>query len=170
MIKRTKEKDDKLLFSIFRPLAFYGKGFTLIELSLVIAIIAMVSVLSIPFIQIFQTSSDLYTYTDTTAKTLRRARHQAVSGKSGSDWGVYFNNVEKKIIFFKGNNYSSRDTSYDQNEKYPDVFDITTDFGDEIYFSINSGLPSSYGTVFIYSSASSESKNIQITNLGLISK
>jgi type IV fimbrial biogenesis protein FimT len=146
------------------------RGFTLIELILVIAIISIVATLSIPFIQTFQTSSDLYTYVDTVTKTLRRARQQAVSGQDSSSWGVYFNNDEKKIILFKGNDFINRDITYDQEEEYSEIFNINTDFGNEIYFTLYSGLPSSNGTITATSTVNNDIKYITVQDLGLINK
>lgn len=146
------------------------RGFTLIELILVIAIISIVATLSVPFIQIFQTSSDFYTHVDTITKTLRKARHLAVTGKNGSDWGVYFDNIEKKIILFKGNNFAARDTNYDLEEKYADIFSVNADFGNEIYFALYSGLPSAYGTVTASTIVNNDIKYINIQSFGLINK
>ena len=143
------------------------RGFTLIELIIVLGILVVVSALSIPFIQTFQVSSDLYTHTNTLVKTLRRAQHQAVTGLNDSSWGVYFANGNKKFVLFKGEDYITRDQSYDQETDYPEIFNITTDFGSEIYFSLYSGQPSTVGLVTI-TSPNNKSKTISIANSGLI--
>jgi prepilin-type N-terminal cleavage/methylation domain-containing protein len=143
------------------------KGFTLIELLIVFAILVVVAALSVPFIQSFQVSSDLYTHADTITKTLRLAQQKAITGQEGSSWGVYFGNGAKKFILFRGDDYALRDQGYDQEEVYPDVFTVSTDFGDEIYFSLYSGQPSTNGTITI-ASANNESKDIVIKTFGLI--
>lgn len=143
------------------------RGFTLIELIIVLGILAAVAVLSLPFVQSFQVSSDLYTYVDTINRTLQRAQQQAIAGQESSSWGVYFDNPNKKFILFKGDNYASRDPDYDQETKYPAVFSISTDFGDEINFSLYSGSPSVVGTTTIISS-NNETKYIVIKDSGLI--
>jgi len=147
---------------------FKMKGFTLIELILILAILAIVSVLSIPFIQSFQTTSDLYTYTDSLNQTLRQAQRQAIAGKNNSAWGVYFDTGSNQFVLFKGDNYTSRDPEYDQVTDYPAAFAVSTDFGDEIYFSIYSGNPSTVGSTTIFSVNTDDSKNIIITSSGVI--
>jgi len=143
------------------------KGFTLIELIIVLGILVSVAVLSLPFIQSFQASSDLYTYVDTISRTLQRAQQQAIAGQGSSSWGVYFDNPNKKFILFKGDNYAGRDPNYDQETKYPAIFSVSTDFGDEIHFSLYSGRPSNFGTTTVVS-ANNETKYIVIKDFGLI--
>jgi len=143
------------------------RGFTLVELLIVLAIIAVVGALAIPFIQTFQVSSDLYTYADTITKTLRRAQRQAVTGQNEASWGVYFDNGNKTFILFKGDDYASRDQNYDQQNDYPPVFSISDDFGSEVYFSVYSGSPSAVGTVTM-TSGNNESKTISIDDYGKI--
>ena len=143
------------------------RGFTLIELLVVIGILIIVAGLSIPFFQTFQASSDLYTHAHTITKTLRRAQQQAIAGRHESSWGVYFDNGDKKFILFKGQDYATRDQSYDEETEYPSSFSVSTDFGDEIYFSLYSGAPRTAGTVTI-TGQSSASKSISISDIGLV--
>ena len=143
------------------------RGFTLIELLVVIAILGIIAGLSIPFFQTLQVSSDLYTYADTISKTLRRAQQQAIIGQHDSSWGVYFNNGQKIFVLFKGDNYNTREQEYDQQSEYPQTFNVSTDFADEIFFSLYSGLPSAAGVVTI-TSPNNESENISISSSGLI--
>ena len=144
-----------------------GAGFTLIELLIVIGILVIVSGLSVPFLQTFQVSSDLYTHANTVTQILRRAQRQAVVGLNSSDWGVYFNNGNKKFILFKGEDYVTRDMAYDQETDYPKVFNIATDFGDEIYFSLYSGRPSVVGNITVVSS-DNNNQMVNIADSGLI--
>lgn len=143
------------------------RGFTLIELIIILGILALTSVLAIPFIQSFQVSSDLLTHTQNLTQTLRRARQQAIFGQNNSNWGVYFDNSGKSFILFKGENFTSRDQDYDQKIDYPAIFNVNPDFGNEIYFSLYTGQPSVNGTVTI-SSPNNASKDIIINNSGLI--
>jgi len=143
------------------------RGFTLIELLIVIGILAIVAVFSLPFLQTFQVSSDLNTHTNTLNQALRRAHLQAIAGQNNSNWGVYFDNPAKKFILFKGSDYSTRDQDYDIETEYPEIFNIATDFGNEIYFTQYSGQPSSAGTVTL-SGPNNESEDISISNIGLI--
>ena len=142
-------------------------GFTLIELIIVIGIIGLVAAFSVPFIQTFQTSSDLDTNTNTILKTLQRAQQQAINGQNSSAWGVYFDNGNKKIILFKGSSYSGRDTEYDQEEEYAEIFNVSADFGDEVYFNLFSGTPSVSGTTTI-AGVGQDIRYIIIKDFGLV--
>lgn len=144
-----------------------GEGFTLIELILVVALMAIIGGMSAPFFPSFQVSSDLYTYTDTVARTLRRAQSQSITGKNENSWGVYFNTVDSTVTLFYGNNYATRDQSYDEVENIPASFDFVTDFSDEIFFDLYSGSPSAAGSV-VLTSSNSESETVLINSLGVI--
>lgn len=143
------------------------KGFTLIELIVVIGIFTIVSALSVPFIQSFQTSSNLHTHANTIVRTLRRAQQQAIAGRDDSSWGVYFDSSNNQFLMFLGDDYATRDEDYDQETEYSNIFIIDTDFGNEIYFSIYSGQPSEAGTITI-SSPNNQSKVISIGSLGMV--
>lgn len=143
------------------------RGFTLVELLVVIAIITITAGLSIPFVQSFQVSSDLRTNSDIILKTLRRAQQQAAAGQQADSWGVYFNTGNNKMILYKGLNYTSRDSEFDQESDFAQTFSLATDFSDEINFSLYSGDPSVTGLVTI-TSDNHDSQNISISNLGLI--
>ena len=142
------------------------RGFTLVELLIVIAILGIVGGLSVPFIQSFQVSSDLATHSNTIARTLRRAQMQAITGLDSQSWGVYFDSAGKKLILFQGDDFATRDQSLDQQLDYSESFSVSTDFSDEIYFVIYSGSPSVSGVVIVASL--NDSKNISIDSFGLI--
>jgi len=143
------------------------KGFSLIELILVLALVAIVSALTIPFVQSFQVSADLTTYSANIALTLQRAQQQAMAGQDDSSWGVYFDNSSRQFILFRGDSFAGRDQTYDQVTSYPEIFSLGTDFGSEISFAIFSGEPSASSTVTI-TSRNDGTKKIFINSLGLI--
>lgn len=143
------------------------RGFTLIELILVVALMALIGGMSAPFFQSFQVSSDLYTYTDTITRTLRRAQVQSIAGQNANSWGVYFDTAANTITLFYGNSYAIRDQSYDEVTKVPNSFDFTTTFSDEIFFTIYSGSPSSVGSVTL-TDQNGGSETVTINTLGLI--
>lgn len=143
------------------------RGFTLIELIIVLGILVVVSALAIPFTQTFRVSSDLNTHTNTILQTLQRAQQLAITGQNSSAWGVYFDDNNKKFVMFKGIDYATRDTEYDQESDYADIFIVNTDFGGEIYFALFSGTPSVSGTTTI-TSVNNDIQYITIKNFGLI--
>lgn len=143
------------------------RGFTLIELILVIALMTVIGGMSVPFFQSFQVSTDLATYADTVNRTLRRAQAQAIAGQNTDSWGVYFDTSNNVVTLFIGEDYASRDQSFDQSETFTSGFTITTDFGDEVYFDIFSGNPSTAGAVTLTSDVNDE-KIISVNSLGII--
>ncbi|MBU1164648.1 prepilin-type N-terminal cleavage/methylation domain-containing protein [Patescibacteria group bacterium] len=144
------------------------RGFTLIELIIVVAIIMLLGALSVPFFQSFQVSSGLYTFTDEVSRIVRYAQVSAINGQNNDDWGVYFNESNKEYTIYKGSNYALRDTNFDLVFEYREIFSISTDFvNDEIIFSQYQGLPQSSGTITI-TSVNNNTYQIDISNIGLI--
>lgn len=153
------------------PISYFllpKKGFTLIELILVIAMLAIIGGMSVPFFQSFQVTSDLATYSDTVARTLRRAQAQARAGQNTDSWGVFFDTASNDITLFYGDDYDARDVTFDQTESFASSFTLSTDFFDEIYFTIFSGDPSTTGSVTL-TSQNNDIKTISINSLGIIS-
>ena len=144
-----------------------NKGFTILELLLVLSLIAIISAVTFPFFLSSQTSTNLRTHAQTIKQALRIAEQKAISGQEASEWGVYFDDQNKKYILYKGISYSSRDSNFDREYEYPEALTVSTDFGDNIYFNLNSGIPSTNGTTTI-SSYNDEMFNVVITSFGLI--
>ncbi|MFC1802142.1 Tfp pilus assembly protein FimT/FimU [Patescibacteria group bacterium] len=107
------------------------RGFTLLELMIVISIIIVVGAFTIPVgIKFFQ-SQALEDTTDSIVETLRRARNQAVFQKNDSSFGVKF--ASTSFTLFQGDTYTSRDTQED--EVFDLVSGVNTNGIDEIVFS-----------------------------------
>jgi prepilin-type N-terminal cleavage/methylation domain-containing protein len=143
------------------------KGFTLIELLIVLAILVIVGVLSVPFFQSFQVSSDLNTYTQTISQALQKVQQQALAGQNNLAWGVYFDESNKRIVLYQGIDYSSRNQLYDFEMGYPSIFTLVTSFGNDINFASQTGIPSVNGNITI-TSRNNETRIINISSIGLI--
>ncbi len=141
----------------------FNKEFTLIEIILSIAIIAIIAGISIPVYQSFQTRNDLDIATVSIVQTLRRAQNLAQATDSDISWGVYISNGN--ITLFKGINYATRDIAFDE------IFDVPTNIipsgVSEIVFAKFTGLPQTIGTITLTSNTN-ESKNILINTKGMI--
>lgn len=88
------------------------KGFTLVELLLVIAIVAFVGATSIPVGSAFLVRNQLKNKTNEIVSSMRTAQLESISGKEDSQWGVSIDASE--IILFKGSSYIARDSDFDQ--------------------------------------------------------
>lgn len=139
------------------------KGFTLLEVLLSLAAIALISGISIPVYQSFQARNDLDIAATTYAQTLRRAQalSQAVDGDTA--WGVYI--TSGSITLFRGISYIARDSNFDE------VFDmpasITPSGIVEIIFTKFTGLPQTTGSVTLTSDAN-ETRVITINARGTV--
>jgi len=140
-----------------------GAGFTLIEVLLSIAAIAVISGLSIPIYQSFQVKNDVDIAVTTLAQSLRRA--QALSRASDGDttWGL--NITSGSIILFKGTSFSVRDSSFDE------VFSVPTSISPsglgEIVFTKLSGEPQTAG-IIILNSTTGETASVTVNAKGMV--
>lgn len=136
------------------------KGFSLIELILVVAILTILAGVSVPAYSGLQVRNDLEVSTNIVLQSLRRAQvlSQAVDGDS--NWGVSLQVSD--VTLFKGASYILRDTSYD--EVYALSGNVTPSSLTEVVFSKLLGNPTTTGTVVLTSS------NGQIQNISVGSK
>lgn len=64
------------------------RGFTIIELLIVMAIIAALAVATVPFLSSFYIKTNLDTTRDVLVSSVRKAQSYAMDGKDGSVWGI----------------------------------------------------------------------------------
>lgn len=88
------------------------RGFTLLEILLVIGIIAVLISISSPFLLDFYRSWQIETTGQEIVQTARRAQLKAVSGEMDSNFGVRFS--ANQYALFRGDSFLSRDTAYDE--------------------------------------------------------
>lgn len=139
------------------------RGFTLLEVMLSVAIIALIAGLGTPIYQGFQVRNDLDVAANSISTSLRRAQilSQAVDGDTS--WGLSIQSGE--ITLFRGTSYASRSAEYDE------VFDlqgsITPSGVSEIVYEKFTGIPQATGTIILTSNAN-EIRNITINEKGTI--
>lgn len=140
------------------------KGFTLLEMLLSVAAIAIIAGIGIPVYQSFQNRNDLDVAAETLAQTLRRAQilSQAVDGDTS--WGLYAQSGS--ITLFKGASYASRESAFDE------AFDVPTSITltgvSEIVFTKFTGLPQATGTITLTSNIG-ETRNVTLNAKGTVS-
>ncbi|MBP9821744.1 MAG: hypothetical protein KBC98_02590 [Candidatus Pacebacteria bacterium] len=138
------------------------KGFTLIEISLVMAFTTLILIFTVPATLRFIGSQNLSETASALVSSLRQAHNQAVFQKNDSSFGVKF--LPTSYIVFQGSSYASRTTS--QDITIPLSGDITLSGISEIVFTKRTGLPSTTGTILIQSS--SKSLSVSINQQGII--
>ena len=87
------------------------KGFTLLEILIVVSIALLLVVVSIAAIRNFSFQMDLDTATQEIVATLRSARIKTVASEDASRYGVYFDISEERYVFFKGDIYNPDDSN-----------------------------------------------------------
>lgn len=138
------------------------KGFTLIELVLVVALILILSITIVPLSASFIGHERIGEEAKVLASTLRTAQLKSANNYNDSSFGVKFSSGQ--YVLYQGDSYLSRQTEEDQ------IFstDLAIDIGeiDEINFAKNTGLPDS--SLSLGLSLQNKTKTIAISSLGLI--
>lgn len=137
------------------------KGFTFIEILIVVAILAFLFILMMPSgIQFYQTQQ-LDAAAEEIVQVLRRAQLNSMSVKNDSAFGVYFSSGQ--YVLFRGDSYATRDQE--------EVFEILNDIsfsGDisEVVFSKLNGEPNNIGNLIL--TLDNKTKTININSVGRI--
>jgi len=119
-------------------------GFTLIELTMVIAILALASMLSIPRYRSYQVRHDLNLATEQIIQGMARAKLFAQAAKNDSAWGFY----APSGTLYMGDSYAERDQAFD--EIYPMPNSITASGTIlEVAYSKLEGAPSQTGSIVL---------------------
>lgn len=138
-------------------------GFTLTEVLLSVAAIAIVGGTAIPVFLSFQVRNDLDIAAVEIVQTLRRAQVLAQAVDGDISWGVFAQGGS--ITLFKGASYAARDIDFDEVFEAP--ASIVPSGVSEIVFTKFSGMPQSSGTIILISS-NNETRNIVINQKGMV--
>lgn len=106
------------------------RGFTFIEVLLVIAIIGLIGGLAIPFYQSFQVSSQLDDTTQAVVQALRRAQAEAMASVGYESAGVHFE--QNRFVVFRGKEFNSSDP-FNENTEAPRTLSIQAEVKDLIF-------------------------------------
>jgi prepilin-type N-terminal cleavage/methylation domain-containing protein len=149
---------------------FKNKGFSLIELLLVVAIAAGIFAFSAPFGMNFYRTQLLGDVQSNLIDALQRARHNAVLQKNDSNFGVKLSDINNNYVLFQTPDltYSNRVQSQDEVFTVARGITLTTGLSDVI-FSKMTGLPNATGTINIFYN-SDLYRGILVDNNAVLSK
>ncbi len=143
-----------------------GKGFTIIELLIVISITAILAAAASPIYSNLQVSTQLDESSAQIAQDVRLAREQSLAGVHGVAHGVRFN--ASSYTLYQGASYATRSAAYDQVNTFSSALAITTTFpNSEIVFTAGTGMPSATGTIIV-SHAVSGTRTILVNDIGAV--
>lgn len=98
------------------------KSFTLIEALVTVGILTILASLIIPVFYFFQKESDLNNSVQEIINMLRLAQNKTLASEGASQWGIYF--FSNQYVLFKGNNFASREISFDEISRLPESVEI----------------------------------------------
>ena len=156
------------------------KGFTLVELLIVIGILIILTAVAVPSLRYFQKGSDLNNSAEEIINILRLAQNKTLVSERASQYGVYFDNlsIPHQYILFKGPSFDLRDDSFDEIHelsKSVEIYEINLldealDETNEIVFERLTGETSQSGNVsLILTTNLGKTKTIYIESSGLVS-
>ena len=139
-----------------------NRGFTLLEMMLVLALLGVVAGLSLPVYQKFQTRNDLDIAANTAAFALRRAQVNARGSLLDDAWSVHFQN--SKISIYEGATFSQGATLY---ATYSVPSTIQWSGLADVSYAKFSGYPVSTGSVNLRS-ITNEQRSVSINAKGTL--
>lgn len=139
------------------------RGFTMLEVSLSLAILGIMFGIAMPMYRIFMIRNDLDLATMTLVSDLRRAQTLSQVTDGDSTWGVHVG--VGSILIYKGANYATRDSAFDEDTSIP--ASITISGLNNITFTKQTGLPQSTGTTTL-TSYSNETRHVTINQKGMV--
>ncbi len=154
------------------------KGFTLIELTIVVVIIAIISGVSLLSLSKYRNKSNLDSATRQISALLREAQSRSGAQESGVAWGVHFENATTSPFYalFSGTYNATSASTILEKYTLPNLISYTTSSISqgsyiEVSFAQVSGLPassSSIGLVLLVRGATIASSTISVSQSGLI--
>jgi len=140
------------------------KGFTLIELILVISLMLLLGTLSTAFAARFFTQNSVANTTDQLIGEFRQAQTNAMMGRKNGNWGVNYSS--NKITLYLGTSFAARTAAFDTTFSVPTSVTISG-FSDLDFFRMT-GTSSATPTITI--SGSGETKTITVNSQGVATR
>lgn len=145
------------------------KGFTIIELTIVVAILAIILGITGAFISSSTSQGSVEDVAIQLVSDLRRAQWQTINGQDDTDWGVH---VESNLfVLFKGTTYNPAepDNFLTYVEGPVTISDISLNGGGvDVTFDDTFGDTTTYGTITLQSTVSEGQIVITINEIGSV--
>lgn len=146
--------------------ASYGKGFTLLEMLLVVAFVSLLVAASAPLYSRLQGSTQLHEASRELAHTLHTARTRAVARFNDEAHGVYFE--ADRYTLYQGASYAARDSAYDRVVVFDSALTLSSSPSiTTIHFSEGFGVPSATSTLTLTHNVYGTT-TVSITALGTV--
>lgn len=139
------------------------RGFTMLEVSLSLSILAMIFGMTMPLYRTFMVRNDLDLAVTTFVQDLRRAQTLSQITDGDSVWGVHV--ATGSILIYKGSSYALRDQALDEDTSMP--LSISVSGLTNVTFAKQTGLPQSIGTTTFISNTN-ETRNVTINQKGMV--
>lgn len=140
------------------------RGFTLLELIVVMAIVVVLAVVSVPLLNRLQTANVLAVQKDQMLLVLRRAQTQSFSGLNNASHGVAF--TMNTYTLYEGDDYANRLSSND--EVFDTLDNISVSGLTDITFNQKTGTPVLGGTITLTNTIDNQVLTITINDEGAI--
>lgn len=147
-------------------------GFSLVEFIVVIVILFILAGMFVSTSRFFRKEFDLNNNTEEIIAALRYAQNKTLASEAADQYGIYFDisTFPHQYVLFKGSDYSSRDTSYDEIHKLPEIleiYDIALGGGNETSFQRINGEAIPSGSISLrLTTDHSKNKTIYIEDSG----
>ena len=134
------------------------KGFTLIEIILVIALFTLIAGLTYPYMWTYLAHQQLAVTTEDVITNIRRAQNKAIINEENTAWEMHFYDN----YYIIGKHLAAKES---ENFLVPDNLSVT---GDMVVFQKLTGKPDESATITVRHSGINEQKNIIINAEGNI--
>ena len=139
------------------------QGFSLLEVLLSVAILAVLAGLSLPVYESFMRRNDLDLTAQQVASSLRRAQTFARANSYDSVWSVAVQS--SNVTLFRGTNFAGRDQTYDESVAIP--ASVSVSGLNEVQFSKLTATPNTAGSITLTSTANA-TRTVTVNAKGMV--